>query len=123
MSEVAAQRPKRPVVVWDLVLTIALLVLMTGIGFVLFFMSFFLAFAGDSCGASSVCDFDRMGTGMLVAIIGVPAIGVLALVAAILMLVLRRIAFWVPLAGIVLMAGMFALGAWITFSAVQPAAG
>ncbi|MFC4827955.1 hypothetical protein ACFPER_04075 [Agromyces aurantiacus] len=111
---------KRPVIVWDLVLTIVLLVLMAGLGFVLFFFSFFLAFASDSCGASSVCDTDLIATGMLVAMTLPIGVGVLALVAAIIVLVLRRVAFWIPIVGVVLMVGAFLLGAAIATAGVQP---
>ncbi len=121
MSEVGAAPAKRPVIVWDLVLTIVLLAVMAGLAFLLLFFSFFLAFAGDSCGASSTCDFDRMGTGMLVAMILPIVVAVIALVGAVVVLVLKRIAFWIPLVGMVLMVGAFALGAGITAAAVQPA--
>ncbi|WP_438853596.1 hypothetical protein [Agromyces sp. M3QZ16-3] len=121
MSEVVAAPAKRPVVVWDLVLTIVLLVLMAGLAFVLLFFSFFLAFASDSCGASSACDYDRMGTGMLLAMILPIVVAAIALIAAVVVLVLKRIAFWIPIAGMVLMVGAFALGAALTASGVQPA--
>lgn len=110
--------PKRPVIVWDLVLTIGLLVLMVGTALVAFFLSFFLAFAGDPCGSGITCDYDRMGTGMLVAMIGPLAVGLLALVAAIVVLALKRIAFWIPLVGIVLIIGVFVGGAALTISGV-----
>lgn len=110
---------RRPVIVWDLVLTIVLLVLMAGLGFVLFFFSFFLAFASDSCGASSTCDTDLIATGMIVAMIVPIGVGVLALVAAIVVLVLKRIAFWIPIVGMALMVGGFVLGAAIAGSGVQ----
>ncbi|MEV1128905.1 hypothetical protein [Agromyces sp. NPDC049794] len=110
--------PQRPVIVWDLVLTIGLLVLMVGTALVAFFLSFFLAFAGDPCGSGITCDYDRMGTGMLVAMIGPLAIGLLALVAAIVVLVLKRIAFWIPLVGTVLIIAVFIGGAALTISGV-----
>ena len=110
--------PKRPVIVWDLVLTIGLLLLMVGTALVAFFLSFFLAFAGDPCGSGITCDYDRMGTGMLVAMIGPLAVGLLALVAAIIVLVLKRIAFWIPLVGTVLIIGVFVGGAALTISGV-----
>lgn len=111
---------KRRVIVWDLVVTIVLLLLMAALGFVLFFFSFFLAFASDSCGASSTCDTNLIATGMLVAMILPIGVGVLALIAAIIVLVLKRIAFWIPIAGMLLMVGAFALGAAIATSGVQP---
>ncbi|MFE6254238.1 DUF6264 family protein [Agromyces sp. NPDC057865] len=109
---------KRPIIMWDLVTTIVLLVLMIGAALLASFLSFFLAFAGDSCGASSVCDYDRMATGMMVAMIGPLLVGLLALIAAIILLVLRRIAFWIPLLGILLIVGVFIGGFALTASGV-----
>ena len=116
-----AAAAKRPIIMWDLVTTIVLLVLMIGAGLLASFLSFFLAFAGDSCGASSVCDYDRMATGMMVAMIGPLLVGLLALIAAIILLVLRRIAFWIPLLGILLIVGVFVGGFALTASGVVPA--
>ncbi|WP_448006555.1 hypothetical protein [Agromyces bauzanensis] len=110
--------PRRPVIVWDLVLTIVLLVLLIGTALVASFLSFFLAFAGDPCGSGITCDYDRMGTGMLIAMIGPLVVGLLALIAGVVVLVLRRLAFWIPLAGIVLVIGVFVAGAALTISGV-----
>lgn len=113
--------PSRPLVVWDLVLTIVLLVLMIGVALVASFFSFFLAFASDSCGASAVCDSDRIATGMLVAMIGPLLVGLIALVAAVIVLVLKRIAFWIPIAGIVLIGAVFVGAVALTASGVSMA--
>jgi hypothetical protein len=110
--------PKRPVIMWDLVLTIVLLVVMIGAALLASFLSFFLAFAGDSCGASVTCDTDRIAAGMLVAMIGPLAVALLALIAAVVVLVLKRIAFWIPIVGIVLLAGVFVGGVVLTASGV-----
>ena len=112
---------KRPVIVWDLVLTIVLLVLMVGAALLASFLSFFLAFASDSCGASATCDTDRIAAGMLVAMIGPLLVALLVLVAAIIVLVLKRIAFWIPIVGIMLVIGVFAGGAAFTASGVPAA--
>ncbi|MGR2752558.1 hypothetical protein [Agromyces arachidis] len=115
---------RRPVIVWDLVLTIALLVVMVAGGLALALFAFLLlAFGGDSCGASSTCDYDVMTNGAFAAIGGVVLAGVAALVGAIVLLVLRRLAFWVPLAGIVLMIAAFWIGATISGSGVRPMSG
>ena len=114
--------PKRPVVVWDLVTTIVLLVLMIGAALLASFFSLFLAFAGDSCGASSVCNYDLMATGMMVAMIGPLLVGLLALIAAVIMLVLKRIAFWIQLVGILLIVAVFIGGFALTAAGVTPAA-
>jgi uncharacterized BrkB/YihY/UPF0761 family membrane protein len=116
----ASAPPRRPVIVWDLVFTIVLLVVMVGAALLASFFSFFLAFASDSCGAVT-CDTDRIATGMLVAMIGPLLAGLLALVAAVVVLVLKRIAFWIPIVGIVLIVGVFVGGAAITASGVPSA--
>ncbi len=103
---------------WDLILTIVLLVVMIGLALLASFLSFFLAFASDSCGSGITCDYDRMATGMLLAMIGPLAVGLLVLIAAVVMLVLRRLAFWIPIVGIVLVIGVFVGGAALTISGV-----
>ncbi len=117
----ASAPPKRPVIVWDLVLTIVLLVLLVGVALLASFFSFFLAFASDPCGASVTCDTDRMALGMLIAMIGPLAVGLVTLIAAIVVLVLKRIAFWIPIVGIVLVIAIFFGGAAITISGVPGA--
>ncbi len=112
----ASAPSKRPVIVWDLVLTIVLLVLMVGVALLASFFSFFLAFASDSCGAAVACDTDRMALGMLIAMIGPLAVGLVTLIAAIVVLVLKRLAFWIPVVGIVLVIAIFFGGAAITVS-------
>lgn len=112
---------KRPVIVWDLVLTIVLLALMVGVALLASFLSFFLAFASDPCGAAVECDTDRMALGMLIALLGPLAVGLVALIAAIVVLVLKRIAFWIPVVGIVLAIAIFVGGAAITISGVPGA--
>jgi hypothetical protein len=117
----ASAPPKRPVIVWDLVLTIVLLVLLVGVALLASFFSFFLAFASDPCGASVTCDTDRMALGMLIAMIGPLAVGLVTLIAAVVVLVLKRIAFWIPIVGIVLVIAIFFGGAAITISGVPGA--
>ena len=117
----ASAPPKRPIIMWDLVTTIVLLVVMIGGALLAAFLSFFLAFASDPCGSGITCDYDRMGTGMLIAMIGPLAVGLLTLIAAIVVLVLKRIAFWIPIVGIVLIAAVFIGGAALTISGVPGA--
>jgi hypothetical protein len=109
------------VIVWDLVLTIVLAVLMIGAALLASFLSFFLAFTSDPCGSGITCDYDRMGTGMLIAMIGPLMVGMLALIATVIVLVLKRIAFWIPLVGIVLIVAVFVGGAALTISGVPGA--
>ena len=113
-----AAQTKRPIIMWDLILTIVLLVVMIGVTLLASFLSFFLAFAGDSCGSGITCDYDRISTGMLIAMIGPLAVGMLALIAAVIVLVLKRIAFWIPIVGIVLVIAVFVGGVALTVSGV-----
>ena len=122
-ASAGAAQTKRPIIMWDLILTIVLLVVMIGVTLLASFLSFFLAFAGDSCGSGITCDYDRISTGMLIAMIGPLAVGVLALIAAVIVLVLKRIAFWIPIVGIVLVIGVFVGGAALTASGVPGSSG
>ena len=49
-----------------------------------------------------MCNYDQIATGMMIGIGGPSVIVVLTLIASIVLLILRRIAFWVPLVGSVL---------------------
>ncbi|CAN5145484.1 hypothetical protein BH11ACT4_BH11ACT4_08810 [soil metagenome] len=106
---------------WDLVLTIVLLVvylvataLSSGFGV-------FLAFASDSCGASSVCNTDQIAAAMILVVGGVWVPFVILLVVAIVLLATRRLAFWAPVLGILLAAAIVVGGFFLAMSAVQPA--
>ncbi|MDN4596926.1 DUF6264 family protein [Leifsonia virtsii] len=113
--------PRRPVVVWDLVTTIVLLVIGGAIAIGLTFFAFFLVFASDPCGASTVCDTDRMSAGFFTALLGPGAVTVAAVIVAVVLLIRRRIAFWVPLVGIVLAIGVWIGGAALVISGVPGA--
>ncbi|CAN5459782.1 hypothetical protein BH10ACT7_BH10ACT7_22950 [soil metagenome] len=105
---------------WDLVLTIVLLVLYLAGNVILSALAlFFLAFAGDSCGARNTCDYDQISNGILIATAG-PWIPVIFVVAgAIILLVIKRIAFWVPLVGGALSVTALVVGIAIATSAAS----
>ncbi len=111
-------RPRRT---WDLVLSIVLLVLAAGLGLLMFALAPFLVMASDSCGASTVCDSGQIAAGFLVAWIGPVAVVVAGIVATIVLLVLRRLAFWIPLASSALAIGIFLIGAAIVIGGVEGA--
>ncbi len=111
-------RMGRPVVVWDLVTTIVLLVLAVIIAAVLTFSAFFLVFASDPCGASTACDTGRMGAGFFLALLGPGAVTLVTVIVAVVLLVVRRRAFWVPIVGILLSAGVWVGGAVLVVSGV-----
>lgn len=118
---VTTSRP--PIRVWDLVLTIVLVLGLFVLAAFGVFSGLLLAFASDGCGTTpeTQCDSGRLTAGVLFAVIAPSVVAVVATIAAIVASVRRRLAFWIPLVGAALMCGAWALGAWITFSAVPGA--
>ncbi|WP_231918771.1 MULTISPECIES: hypothetical protein [unclassified Leifsonia] len=112
---------RRPVVVWDLVTSIILLVFAVVVAAILTFAAFFLAFASDPCGASTVCDTDRMGIGFVIALFGPGVVTLITVVVTVVLLIVRRISFWVPIAGILLAVGAWVGGAALVISGVPGA--
>jgi hypothetical protein len=105
---------RRPRAVWDLWLTIALLLVAVLVDVVVSFFAVFLVFASDACVSS--CDSGLMSIGFLIAI-ALPTVAlVLGIIAAILLLVFRRRAFWIPLVVIALEIGLYLLGAAVTYA-------
>ena len=100
---------------WDLIVTIILLVLDGVLAAIMSFFGFFLAMAGDSCGARD-CIADFIAVGLMVAV-GLPwVVLILVAVVSIVLLVKRRLAFWVPLMG-----GVFIIGSWFVGAAIASA--
>ena len=116
----APATPVRQRRTWDLVLTIVLAVLFLAAVVIFSSLGFFVAFAGDSCGASAVCDYDAIGNATIFAIVGpwIPVLPVLIL--AVILLIKKRIAFWVPIAGGLLSLAALIIGfAWATSAVVR----
>jgi uncharacterized membrane protein (DUF485 family) len=90
---------------WDLVLTIVLLLLYLVWSLLCAFAGAMLAMASDGCGAASSCDYNVLANAFLIGSFGPVVLALPVLVVAIVLIVLKRIAFWVPLAG-----GLLALG-------------
>jgi uncharacterized BrkB/YihY/UPF0761 family membrane protein len=111
---------KRPVRTWDLVITIVLLVLAGVLAAITSFFGFFLAMAGDSCGARD-CNSDLIAVGLMVAVALPWVMLIIVAVVAIVLLVRRRLAFWVPLVGGVLIVGSWFIGAMIASAGVPGA--
>ena len=104
----ATARP--PLRVWDVVLTIVFLVGDAVLALVMSFFGAFLAMASDPCGARD-CNTDLITVGVLAAM-ALPWIFLVAgLVVSIVLLVKRRLAFWVPLVAAVLIIGSWFIGA------------
>jgi uncharacterized BrkB/YihY/UPF0761 family membrane protein len=111
---------KRPVRTWDLVVTILLLVLDGVLAAIMSFFGFFLAMAGDSCGARD-CNSDLIAVGLMVAVALPWLLLIIVAVVSIVLLVKRRIAFWVPLIGAVLIIASWFVGAVIASAGVPGA--
>ncbi|QTX05901.1 hypothetical protein [Agromyces archimandritae] len=113
LSEIAEARvpeepARRPMRIWDLIVSIVLLLIMVALAALITFAAPYIAFARTGCADSAECLFgtDGITTTMLI------APGIISLVgsiAAVALLAFRRIAFWVPLVGIVLLAVLFLL--------------
>ncbi|MBN9213130.1 MAG: hypothetical protein BGO45_14645 [Microbacterium sp. 71-36] len=103
---------------WDLVITVVLLVLLPLAALAGSYAGFFLAFASDACG-SVTCDYGVMNVGLWFAVVAPWVVLLLTVVVAIIRLVRHRVAFWVPLAGIVLMGAMWFVAAAIVSAGVS----
>lgn len=113
------ERPPRPARRgWDLVITVVLLVLLPLAALACSYAGFFLAFASDACG-SVTCDYGVMNFGLWFAVLAPWVVLLLTVVVAIIRLVRHRIAFWVPLAGIALMAVTWFVAAAIVGAGVS----
>ncbi|WP_127887570.1 DUF6264 family protein [Rathayibacter festucae] len=106
-------RSRRPVRVWDLVLTMVLILCALGATLLLSYLGLFFAMASDSCMGGNDCDTGLIGWGVLVAAGGVWVPFLAAIAVSIVLLVVRRIAFWVPIAGLALSFGCTLLGGWM----------
>jgi hypothetical protein len=91
----------RPIVVWDVVLSILLTLLGLGIAALVSVSSIFLVMAANSCGSSQGCNLPQLTAGWLIAMIGPSVIMLVTLVLTVTSLVRRRVTWWLPLTGIV----------------------
>ena len=110
--------PVRTVKAWDIVLTIALILIGSGLVAVLVILGALLGVAGDRCSEFS-CSFTQIGLGILVAIAAPVVLFLIAIVVSIVMLVKKRRAFWVPLVGIVLAVIGWVIGFLMVSTAVD----
>jgi len=110
-------RTRKP---WDATLTIFLLVLFAGWVILCSFAGALVAFVGDSCGSSAECNYDLIGAALYVALFGPAVIGVIVLAVTLVRLVRKRIAFFVPIIGALLTAGVVAAAYAVASGAVVP---
>lgn len=103
---------------WDTILTIVLSIFFLGWVLLCAFAGVALAFTGDSCGTTAQCNSDQIGMALYLGTFGPLVVGVLVIIVTIVQLVRKRIAFYVPLIGAVLAAGVVAVAFWLASSAV-----
>ncbi|MFG6475291.1 hypothetical protein ACFXP7_02780 [Microbacterium sp. P06] len=104
--------------VWDVALSVVLLVLLTLFALAASYAGFFLALASESCSAAT-CDYALMNVGLWFGVISPWAVLLLGVAAAVILLVRQRLAFWVPLTSAALMVGLWFVAAAIVGAAVR----
>jgi hypothetical protein len=120
-APVIPSKPARKVAAWDLILTIVLLLLVLLAGGIAGAAGIFLVFLTDSCGSGANCVEPQLDNGYFIATVGVWIPAVLAVIASIIVLVLKRRAFWIPIVGIVLIVATWAVGYTVLTGAIVPA--
>lgn len=114
-TPVPAVPPRSPGLVADLIATLSLLALQGLVLVSSVYMSLFFAMATDSCYADR-CDTNNLRWAYVVADGGGVAVVVLSAIAASILMVRRRVAFWIPVVGLILQIFTFALGAGLAGS-------
>jgi uncharacterized BrkB/YihY/UPF0761 family membrane protein len=100
-------RQSRPASVGDIVVSVVLMIA-GGMGFIMLaVLSLLLGMVSDGCGSESDCNFDLMGVGFVIALVGPPVSYLTSLVWTIVRLKQRRRGWWVPLVG-----AFMALAVW-----------
>ncbi|WP_243233116.1 DUF6264 family protein [Microbacterium sp. CIAB417] len=111
--------PRRRRKAWDIVLTIVLLVSTAAVSAVASTLALLLASSSTGCGADGrVCRTELLQGGVWTMLTVPWIVFVLTAFFAVLLLVVRRRAFWVPLAGSVLAALGWLVGAVLLWAAV-----
>jgi hypothetical protein len=94
-----APAPERERNVTDLVVTIVGLVITGLLALAASVLGLMLVMASDSCGASSDCDTNLIGLGVLLAVVAPWLCWIPALVFTIVRQVRHRLTWWVPIVG------------------------
>jgi uncharacterized BrkB/YihY/UPF0761 family membrane protein len=99
--------PARPRNVGDIVASVILMVA-GGIGFMMLaVLSLLLGMVSDGCGPETQCDFDLMGVGYVIVLVGPPVIYLAAVIWTIVRLKRGRRGWWAPIVG-----ALAALAVW-----------
>jgi uncharacterized BrkB/YihY/UPF0761 family membrane protein len=114
LPNAAAVKPRR---VWDIVLSVILMVAGAVAVVMMLFPTIFLPMAVAGCAADS-CNDAQMSVGLTLAFVSPFIVMLAATIVAIVLIVRRMLAFWVVLAGIVLAVAAWVFSIYLFFSAV-----
>ncbi|TDN91868.1 DUF6264 family protein [Microbacterium sp. BK668] len=114
------KRPRQPVQMWDVVLTIVFLVALIVYTALASFAGLFLVMASDSCGVRD-CSTELITTGWLIGTLVPWAVLVGAAIWAIVFMVKRRLAFYIPLLGAVGVTLVLVIAFFVTSAGVPTA--
>ena len=117
-SASASVTPRRRRRGWDVVLTIVLLVALVAVAVVAASIALALGGGSDACGSGGrVCRPDLLAVGFWTAFTTPLLVLAVTLFFSVVLLVVRRRAFWVPIAGFVLLAALWSLGVFLVWAA------
>jgi hypothetical protein len=111
-----ARGPRRPLRWGDLIASIVLLVLLGAAATGASVFAALLSFASDSCSAAG-CNFTLMSTGIWFALISPWIVFAVAVVGVILLVIFRKLSFWVPLTAFLLIVALWLVGAVLVWAA------
>src|SRR5690606_15968652 len=115
----AAQEPGSPRS-WDFLLTTFFILLLLAITAIFVVLSIGFGVATLGClDSGAACNNDVITCGSRLVMFGAPVVALVATVFAIVFVSRRRIAFWVPIAGILAITGVYLLGSFLVSQAVQ----
>ncbi|WDG17520.1 DUF6264 family protein [Microbacterium sp. Clip185] len=117
--EAGRTAPRRRRKTWDIVLTIVLLAVTAVVSAVSSTLALMLAASSTGCGADGrVCRAELLQGGVWTMLTAPWIVFVLTAFFAVLLLIVRRRAFWVPLVGTVVAALTWLVGAFLLWAAV-----
>jgi hypothetical protein len=102
----------------DRVVTVMLLVCLAVLAPVAGFMGLLTAMASDGCGSATACNDTMIGVGVFTSAGAPIVVALVALVWVIVRWVRGRSTWWIPFVAVLVGAAGWAIGAFITFSAV-----
>lgn len=109
------RRGRRPVRWADVIVSIVLLVVLIGAAVTASVFGAFLSYASRSCDPAG-CNYDVLSTGVWFAVLSPWAVAIVAIAGSVVLMVLRRLSFWVPLTAFALMVALWLVGAVLVWA-------